>query len=343
MIGKKILPGIITLLYACLPFSIFPADSVSYYVEARLVVYDAETAGDQLVDWFESSGGYFTARYGEFVEGRIPAEMLDGVQEKLKTFGEELQDYTMTASDLSEELRKARASLASREEVLTRNLELLGGADFSGTLAIEREIRGLIGEIERLRARINNLGNSARYAVVRLNLRSQGHFPGNEKVSSFSWINTIDFYSFMEDAPEKRRFSWLPRFGPAREGPDGFSVYRESKLFRAVSPEGVRIRVREVKPEPVMELSFWQSAVIKHLVESGYEQRGDIARLGRRDRDGFLVRWLLPYGQEEYVFSTALIPDGNKLYIIEGAGKLEAYDLHFPAIDKWIRTIAEKL
>ena len=317
--------------------------SVSYHVEARLVVYDSDAAGDRIVEWFESSGGYFTARHGEYVEGRLPFGLLEGIQERLKGFGEELQEYTLIASDLSEELQRTEASLSSREEVLSRNLELLGGADFSGTLAIEREIRDLISEIESLRARISQLKNNIRFAAVRLNLRSQGHFPDNGKVSSFTWINSLDFYSFMEDEPQKRRFTWLPRFAPVNEGPEGFSVYRDSRLFRAVSPDGVRIRVREVKPEPSMDLSFWQSAVTKYLVESGYEQRGDGIRLGNSGKRGFMLRWLLPYGQEEYVYALAIIPDGKDLCLVEIAGKLEAFDMHYTAIEEWVRTAAQGL
>jgi hypothetical protein len=345
--GRIGISGILVFLFLLvspLSFTDSTTDaSVSYYVEARLVVYDSDIAGDRIVDWFDSSGGYFTARHGEYVEGRIPSGMLEGIQERLKGFGEELQDYTLIASDVSEELHRAEASLASREEVLSRNLEFLGGADFSGTLAIEREIRDLIGEIERLRVQINRLKDSIRFAVVHLNLRSQGHFPGSGKVSSFAWINSLDFYSFMEDEPRKRRFSWLPRFGPVNEGPEGFSVYRDSRLFRAVSPDGVRIRVRVLKPEPVMGLSFWQSAVIQHLVESGYEQRGNVTRLGRTGQKGFMVRWLLPYGQEEYVYSLAVIPDGKELCLVEIAGRLEAFDLHSAAIEGWIHALSDEL
>jgi len=345
--GRFSISGILVILFLFVPYFSLAENtadtSVSYHIEARLVVYDSDSAGDRIVDWLESSGGYFTARHGEFVEGRIPSGMLEGIQERLKGFGEELQDYTLIASDVSEELQRAEASLASREEVLSRNLELLGGADFSGTLAIEREIRDLIAEIERLRARISQLKNSVRFAALRLNLRSQGHFPENGKLSSFSWINSLDFYSFMEDEPQKRRFSWLPRFGPVDEGPEGFSVYRDSRLFRAVSPDGVRIRVREIEPEPSMELSFWQSAVTRHLVESGYEQRGNVTRLGRNGQKGFMLRWLLPYGQEEYIYALAVIPEGDELCLVEIAGRLEAFDLHYAAIEGWIHALSDGL
>ena len=134
-------------------FPLVAEGQVHYQVEARLVVYDADAAADELISWIESSGGYFLIRQSDYLEARLPTAYVPEISDSLKGFAEELLDYSLTARDLSADLARARASLSSREEVLQRNLAFLDTADFTSTLAIEREVLQLIQEIEGLRAR----------------------------------------------------------------------------------------------------------------------------------------------------------------------------------------------
>jgi Domain of unknown function (DUF4349) len=326
------------LIFMLLPgFSLVAEDLVHYQIDARLVVYDADAAGDELISWIESSGGYFLIRSNDYLEARLPVDLVPEIYDTLKHFAEELLDYSLSARNLSSDLARAKASLSSREEVLKRNMAFLNTADFTSTLAIEREVLQLIQEIEGLRARIAALQTHSAYAALRLRLKSEGITPAGWEASSFDWINSIDFYDFMAQAPVERAFAWLPRSGVPSEGPEGFSVYRRSVNFRAVSPEGVRIRVRLLKPEPDMDIDFWQTAVLEHLKAAGYEPRGEARRLGSAGEGGFAAMWLLPYGGEEYVYDTAFIPRGRKMMIVESAGQLQHYDRRRGEIDAWVQ------
>ena len=332
-----------TALFAALGFLLVPGfslaadEQVHFQVDARLVVYDADAVVDELISWIESSGGYFLIRSNDYFEARLPVELVPGISDKLKSFAEDLLDYSLNARDLSSDLARARASLSSREEVLKRNMAFLDSADFTSTLAIEREVLQLIQEIEGLRARISALETHSAYAALRLRLKSEGIAPAGGKESSFAWINSIDFYAFIAEPSVERALVWLPRFGAPSEGPEGFSVYRRSVHFRAVSPEGVRIRVRLLKPEPEMDIGFWQTAVIEHLKDAGYEPRGEARRLGSAGEGGFAAMWLLPYGGEEFVYDTAFIPRGGKIMIVESAGQLQQYDRRRGEIDSWLQ------
>ena len=315
--------------------SLVGEELIHYRLGARMVVYDAEAAADALIGWLEESGGYFLNRSGTGVEARIPAERVHDVAGVLEELSEDLLDYTLEAEDLTRDLARARASLSSREEVLARNLAFLDDADFTSTLAIEREVMQLIEEIELLRGTIARLENRARFAALDIRLKSEGVQPTGAAESSFAWINSFDFYRFMDDRPVDRALPWLPRFGTPDSAPEGFSVYRRSVLYRAISPEGVKIRHRVVKPEPRMELSFWRTALERHLESAGYQARGGIQALTLDGSEGIRGSWLVPYGGEEYLFTVVLAARGAKIEIFETGGPLEAADFRRAAIESW--------
>jgi hypothetical protein len=66
-----------------------------------------------------------------------------------------------------------------------------------GTLSIEREIAGLIDEIEQLKGRLRKLVNDTAYARAEIQLAFMQKTLPHDIPSSFKWINGIDFYRFM--------------------------------------------------------------------------------------------------------------------------------------------------
>ena len=309
----------------------------AYRIDARLLSYDIEETGDRLISWIEEAGGYFLLRTDERIEARVPVTVREEIPPRLRRSARELLEYNFTATDLSGELRRAGAALNSREEVLSRTLAYLSSADFSSTLAIEKEVIRLIDEIEALKGTIAALETRSSYARLDLQLKSEAIEPQVTELSSFAWLNTFDFFSFIEKLPVKRRFYPLPRLGLPSEGPAGFSVYLRSVDFWAISPQGVRVRVRRLKPEPEMSLDFWREALGDHLAGAGYQPRGDSRRLGIAAAAGFAQMWLVPYNGEEYVYDIALIRRGKRLLVVESAGPLERYDTERPGMESWLQ------
>lgn len=333
MSSYKFLP---LLLLGCLHVlsPLAAQESIHYQVEARLLAYDAGETADRLIDWLEDEGGYFLVLREGYIEGRLPAERIIGVDDALKLQAEELLDYRLNAQDLSGELRRLEASISSREEVLKRNLEFLNDADFSSTLAIEKEVLQLIREIESLRGQLAVTRNRISYASLRLQLKNTGIIPRGDSESSFAWINSLDFYRFIERQPLSRAIPFFPRLGTPKTAPEKFSIYRRSKSYMAISPDGVKVSIRRVKPEPKMESEFWKEAVRNHLISRGYEPRGEVRSLG--EERGFSMMWLLPYAGEEYIYSFAVAVQGKRLEIVESAGPLVAYDRRRSALEEWI-------
>ena len=53
--------------------------------------------------------------------------------------------------------------------------------------------------------------------------------------------------------------------------PEGFGEYEGKLVYRAVSPDGVAYRVKEVANEPFAELPFWKEAMTRRMKDAGYK------------------------------------------------------------------------
>ena len=80
-----------------------------------------------------------------------------------------------------------------------QNLQYIDQTDVEGTLAIEKEIMQLLTEIEQLKGRLRKLTVDRNYALAQVNLQILGQSLPTDIPSSFGWINTIDFYTFVDE------------------------------------------------------------------------------------------------------------------------------------------------
>lgn len=170
-------------------------------VQTTVLVTDPDAASELIGSWAEENGGYYTYKSTESVRLRVPWQRIPALRERIDSISERVVEYTENAQDLREEIGRLEAGIASREEVLARNLALLDRADVSGTLAIEQEVIRLIGEIERLKGRLRKLDTDRSFSAAVVSFRFlEPELPQNVP-SSFPWINTVDFYTFMEEEP----------------------------------------------------------------------------------------------------------------------------------------------
>jgi hypothetical protein len=167
-------------------------------IEATVLVADPERTADALESWVEQNGGYALLKSSDQVILRLPFEEIPQLRSKL----EELSDYILELSPQSQDLREAIletvAKINSRQEVLRQALALLNQADVKGTLAIEKEVLTLIGEIEQLTATLQNLTLNRTFSRAEISLRYLEQTLPENIPSSFSWINGVDFYSFIK-------------------------------------------------------------------------------------------------------------------------------------------------
>jgi len=298
------------------------SDTLHISVNARVMVFDQFEASNKLADWAENNGGYFTWKSEDTVRIRVPDEKTVAFRDYLEDQSEVVLEYNQLTRDLREDLMQSRSALEAREEVLVKNLSYLNSSDVEGTLELEREIRRLMTEVDNYRGMLRRMEHDRKMAVIQVSLSFEQQTIPDSRPSNFAWINGMDFYWFMNSSMASRRG---PDLGSTSITlPDGFALISKSPVLLAISPEGVRLRVKQVKNYPEQTADFWMKTLESNLVSRGYA-RIDIDTGSDWGGDGLFESglWAMPWGDEDYLYLTALRLRGGKLELLELAGKAE--------------------
>ena len=166
-------------------------------IRTEVFVGDAPATSDMLSLWAESVGGYYLSKSDPYVVIRFPYDHVGDFLELVENRATRILRLDPSAQDLREEIRRLSTGITSRQEVLDRNLEFIDQTDVAGTLEIEREVLRLLQEIENMKGQLQKYEVDRRYAIAWISLRiTEQELPENIP-SSFAWINTVDFYSFI--------------------------------------------------------------------------------------------------------------------------------------------------
>jgi len=122
------------------------------------------------------------------------------------------------------------------------------------------------------------------------------------------------------------------------EKPAGFAVVKGSHTYKAVSPEGAIYKVRYTANYPLQNLDFWGRALQKQMEGEGYHfvAKQDFTA-GKVP--GLLFEWAAPYGNEDYLYLTALLVYGKTIAIAEAAAEYNQYNTYRDSILKSLTTI----
>lgn len=151
-----------------------------------------------LAEWLEANGGYYTYRSETEIHLRVPPPRISEVRARLETLDAEIARYDPSTVDYRQELSDAQAAITARTEALERVLRYLDSASVSATLAFERELRSLNGEIEQYAGRVRRMHNNIRYARIQVVLSSLDQTLPQNSWSSFAWLNDLGMYAFLE-------------------------------------------------------------------------------------------------------------------------------------------------
>lgn len=171
---------------------------LSFDITAYLIVYDVEKTQEAILSWVRENGGYYLVRSDDYLQLRFPSGKVPEFTELLEAQGEELDDISQSATDIREELLAHKSAIKSREEALSKNKQLFDRADISATLAIEKEIMALVKEIEEHKAALRKLELNRETAKAAIYFTFKKSSVPEDLSSSFSWINSIDMYSFLK-------------------------------------------------------------------------------------------------------------------------------------------------
>jgi len=333
-------PIIVLLLLMLLGIPLWGENFLHHRIYSTILVADPEATAAEVVSWAEEAGGYFLYNSPGRVIIRFPVEHTAAFRPFLESASEYLFEYSSDAQDFREEIVLLQSGIRSREEILEKNLSYIDKTDVEGTLEIEREVMQLLTEIEGLKGRLNRLQQDIRFSYAEVGLSFQNTSIPRTLSSSFNWINSVDFYGFVEgyhpsaDSAGGR---------PAVAVPDGLAEMETGKgFFSAISPEGLSLRLRTVKNYPEKDIDFWTAALGKQLTGVGYYPAGDNRGFKSPAGKGSYFEWGLPYIGEDYLYLTAICVKGKKILILEAAGEQSVYSRYREALIKSLESVELK-
>jgi hypothetical protein len=319
---KTVVISTLTVILVFIPFFVFGSDNyLSHGISAVILVADPEHAADALTMWVEEEGGYYLHRSKERVTLRIPYQKIGNLRSYIESIAEEVVSIELEAHDLREDILRLRSGLEAREEILTKNLGYIDRTDVKGTLAIEAEIRMLVEEIENHKGRLQKLETDRLFALGEIKLSFKEQTIPKDIPSSFEWINTIDFYRFIKGISEREAYNIKPKV----KLPEGFAEVQNRWNYQAVSPEGMQYKVRTVRNYPEQKLEFWGATLKNHLEKEGYHLMGESTDFQTKDSDGIFYEWLMPYGNADYIYLTAIMISKDRVVIAESAAEHMIY------------------
>ncbi|MBN1797699.1 MAG: DUF4349 domain-containing protein [Spirochaetales bacterium] len=200
MILKKISYVLVITLFLTITTLTFPADDYLHQqLQATLLVAEPDIVAEKITGWAEQAGGYFLVKSSTRVIIRFPSQKMDELRDFLKSIAEDVVTLTSKATDLRENFLEIQSGIASREEMLRSTLVFLDRADIKGTLAIEKEVITLLKEVEELKGKLRKIYVDRLYALATINLNYFQQSIPQDIPSSFDWINSIDFYKFIQE------------------------------------------------------------------------------------------------------------------------------------------------
>ncbi|HKP52267.1 MAG TPA: DUF4349 domain-containing protein [Chloroflexia bacterium] len=102
---------------------------------------------------------------------QVPAPEFDGVVSQLRKMGVKPVQETVSSSDVTEEYTDLQSQLRNLEATEQRILALMGKTtQIDDVLTLDRELRQIRGEIERVQGRLNFLGKRAEMSTITVSL-----------------------------------------------------------------------------------------------------------------------------------------------------------------------------
>jgi hypothetical protein len=191
---------LLTMILFISPLPLFTEEVYLYkQVDCTLLVADPDAMIEKIVSWLEKERGYYILKSSEQIIFRLPTTAINKLRPFIDEVADEIVSYSQEAQDLRENFLGLRSGIQSREEILNKNLSYINRANVAGTLAVEQEILSLLGEIESLKGKLRKLETDRYYAYINLNLSFLKQALPENIPSSFTWINSVDFYSFIQE------------------------------------------------------------------------------------------------------------------------------------------------
>jgi len=203
---RRLMPFLMTVFFlSFVSVGLFAQQDLAQSVSAQIAVASPEQAAMSISTWAEQHGGYFVVRTLDRISFRVSPGSLPALRAELDSVSFQVLTYSPAARDVSNELSTVEAGITSRNDAVGRIMKFLATSDVPATLAFEKELNGLVSEIERLEGRKRFLLDSVALARVDVGLSSTQRKVPAVLPSSFDWINTLGLYRFLNETGQGGR------------------------------------------------------------------------------------------------------------------------------------------
>jgi hypothetical protein len=108
--------------------------------------------------------------------------------------------------------------------------------------------------------------------------------------------------------------------------PEGFARYKsEGKEIKAISADGVVIKVNMIRNDPYGDSGMWMESVNLYLKSNGYKKLTSREISAGSSLKGIYTEYIYRYYGRNYIYSLTLFADGEQIYLVESGGMEKYY------------------
>lgn len=324
--------------------------SVIYNARFNLAVGNVEEALQRFTVRLKQLGGYLAGRSNYQVTARVPADRFQQLVEEMPSFGD-ITDQKISSQDVMREHRDLNLRLLNATQTRDRLAKLLERAEkVEDIIKIEKELGTITGEIERLKAELQSLGDQVAYSTVQVAFHPKTMNVvkgGSAASSSFQWINQLGIERMLRDfehtATSKAPSSPNTLLGKSRvKPPAGFLVISRDDGLKAISADDAKFQSRNVVDPWGASRDYWLKALRNHFITNqGYtllderavptdpkaKKQTDLALLFETMARGKKHRYLLQVSFEKATWSSK-----QTLHVTELTAPSGIFDQYAPGV-----------
>ncbi|MCX7011704.1 MAG: DUF4349 domain-containing protein [Candidatus Sumerlaeota bacterium] len=264
-----------------------PVRRITYTAHLQLRVANQEAAVKQVKEIAERMGGFIQKASLESVTFRLPPDKFEPAIEALAGLGE-IAQREVEAEDVTAQYADLRLRLEVAETSRQRLLTLLKNAkETKDILEIERDLRRLTEEIEKIEGALRVMDDRINWATITVDLFAKT--PSAEQQvwktgSPFAWVRELGVDNALASSPGSIDdgsilFGLLggPGFRLAAprdaQAPEGFALLRlTASALLAATPENYRLRAQVLTLAQEGSPDFWAKALENQLrAVKGYQ------------------------------------------------------------------------
>jgi hypothetical protein len=165
-----------------------------YTAELTMAVFEVNASIDRVEGVGQQLGGFLARRDDTSITIRVPVAVFKDAVKRIEAVGDTLHRNVM-AEDVTEQYRDLEVRLKSARAVHERLIQLLARATkVEDSLAVERELDRIAGEIERIEGRLKFLRDRAAFSTITVRFEAKA----SEQVGTHGpslpvpWLNDIN-------------------------------------------------------------------------------------------------------------------------------------------------------